>query len=169
MIFSQKALIEIVNYLPVDSKTLQLINGMGSKKIEQFGADILQMIQHYCDENNIKRGVIPLKTSSKKEKKPKIDSKKVSFEMFQSGKTINEIAKERELTINTIESHLAQYIKLGELDIKQFLRPEKLDKITSYFKTAESKSFGEAKSKLGDEVSYGELRMVLSYLESLEK
>ena len=42
-------------------------------------------------------------------------------------------------------------------------------KIMKYFKTAESKSFGEAKAKLGDDVSYGDLRMGLSYLESLEK
>lgn len=169
MIFSQKTLIELVNYLPVDSKTLQMINGMGSRKIEQFGSDILQMIQHYCDENEIERGEIPLKASSKKEKKPKEDTKKVSFDLFRKGKTIAEIATERALTINTIESHLAHYIKLGELGIHQFLSVEKLKKITDYFSGTENKSFGDAKASLGNEVSYGELRMGLSYLESLNR
>lgn len=169
MVFSQKTLIELVNYLPVDSKTLQLINGMGSRKIEQFGADILQIIQHYCDENEIERGEIPLKVITKKEKKPKEDTKKVSFELFRAGKTISEIAHERALTVNTIESHLAHYIKLGELDIHQFLSDEKLKKITDYFNESENKSFGEAKASLGNEVSYGELRMGLSFLESKKK
>jgi lambda repressor-like predicted transcriptional regulator len=169
MVFSQKALIELVNYLPTDSKSLQLINGMGAKKIEQFGADILQMIQHYCDENNIEKGEIPLKQNPGKIKKPKIDTKKVSFELFKSGKTMDEIAKERELSHNTIESHLAHYVKMGDLDIAQFLDEQKLRKIVDYFKNAQNKSFGEAKIFFGDEVSYGELRMGLSYMERLEE
>ena len=168
MVFSQKALIELVNYLPTDSPSLQLINGMGAKKIEQFGADIIQMIQHYCEENNIDKGEIPLKENPRKEKKPKIDTKKESFDLFKSGKTVAEIATERALTTNTIESHLAYYVGQGELDVKQFLSEEKLNKIVDYFNKAENKSFSEAKNHFGDEVSYGEMRMGLSYLESLK-
>jgi len=168
MIFSQKALIELVNYLPTDSFSMQLINGMGAKKIDQFGADILQMIQHYCDENNIEKGGIPLKNIPiKKKKEPKPDTKKVSFELYKSGKTIAEIAIERGFAQTTIESHLAHYVGLGELDVKQFLNEEKLNKIVAYFKSVENKGFGEAKTFFGDEVSYSELRMGMSYLESL--
>ena len=167
MVFSQKALIELVNYLPTDSFSLKLINGMGEKKIQQFGADILQMIQHYCDENNIEKERIPLKKITSKKKEPKPDTKKVSFELFKSGKTIAEISKERGFASGTIEIHLAHYVGLGELDVKQFLSNEKLERIVTYFKKTENKSFGEAKIFFGDEVSYGEMRMGLSYLESL--
>jgi hypothetical protein len=167
MVYSQKALIELVNYLPTDSFSLKLINGMGERKIGQFGVEIIQIIQHYCNENNIEKGEIPLKEIQSKKKEPKPDTKKVSFELFKSGKTVAEIAKERVLTQNTIENHLAYYVGLGELDIKQFLSEEKLKKIVAYFKTAENRSFSEAKTFFGDEVSYGEMRMVLSYLESL--
>jgi uncharacterized protein YpbB len=140
---------------------------MGEKKIEQFGADILQMIQHYCDENDIEKGEIPLKEIPSKKKEPKPETKKVTFELFKSGKTIAEISKERGLTPTTIESHLAHYVGLGEVDVKQFLNDEKLEKIVAYFKNTDNKSFGEAKLFFGDEVSYGEMRMGLSYLESL--
>lgn len=167
MVFSQKALVEMVNYLPVESATLELINGLGSKKIEQFGADIIQIIQLYCDENEVKRMEIPLKLAAKKEKKPKEDTKKVSFELYKAGKTVTEVATERGLSPNTIESHLAYYVGLGELDVSQFLDNEKLKKIVEYFKSTENKSFGLAKAEFGDVVSYSELRMGLSYLESL--
>lgn len=169
MVFSQKALIELVNYLPTDTATLRLINGMGVKKIEQFGFEIIQIIQHYCDENNIEKGNIPLKEVLSIKKEPKPDTKKISFELFKSGKSVAEIAKERALTQNTIENHLAHYVGLGKIDVKQFLNPEKLEKITAYFKTAENKSFSEAKIFFGDEVSYGEMRMALSYMESLSE
>jgi uncharacterized protein YpbB len=169
MVFSQKALVEMVNYLPTDSPSLQMINGMGAKKIEQFGADIIQMIQHYCNENNIEKGEIPLKTNHNKAKTPKIDTKKASFDLFKSGKTVAEIAQERGFATSTIESHLAHYVGLGELDVGQFLDEEKLKKIVDYFKSVENKSFGEAKTHFGDEVSYSELRMGLSYLEGLAR
>ncbi|GAB1453521.1 helix-turn-helix domain-containing protein [Draconibacterium sp.] len=167
MVFSQKALVELVNYLPIDSQTLQMINGMGEKKISQFGAEIIQMIQHYCNENNIDKGEIPLKANPAKTKTPKIDTKKASFDLYKSGKTVSEIAQERGFATSTIESHLAHYVGLGELDVKQFLDEEKLKKIVDYFKSVENKGFGEAKNHFGDEVSYSELRMGLSYLEVL--
>lgn len=169
MIFSQKVLYELANYLPTDSNSLKMINGLGSRKITLFGADIIGVIQHYCTENNIEKGEIPLREDSPKEKKPKVETKKVSFELFQSGKTLDEIAKERALTQNTIESHIAHYIKLGELEINQFVDEAKLKKVTEYFGKAETKSFGEAKAHFGAEVSYGELRMALSYLEREDK
>jgi len=166
MIFSQKALIEMVNYLPVESAALKLINGLGSKKIASFGADIIQMIQHYCNENDIENKEIPLKKAAKK--KPKVNSKKVSFEMFQSGKSIDEIASERGFAESTIEGHLAHYVGMGELSIALFVTEEKLKKITAHFKSTDNRSLGEAKSFFGDQMSYSELRFGLKYLEFLE-
>jgi hypothetical protein len=52
-IFSQKALYEMVNYLPTDKKSLLKINGIGQKKIAQFGVEIIEMIREYCEENGI--------------------------------------------------------------------------------------------------------------------
>jgi hypothetical protein len=169
MIFSQKVLYELVFYLPTDAVSLKLINGLGSRKINQFGADIIEIIKHYCTENNIEKGEIPLKEVAGKEKKAKVDTKKVSFELFQSGKSVEEIAKVRALTANTIENHLAHFIKLGELEVTKIIAKDKLDLITSHFEKTESKSFGEAKAHFGNDVSYGELRIALSYLESLTK
>ena len=166
MIFSQKSLIEMVNYLPTDSFSLQLINGLGKRKIEQFGVDIVQLIQNYCDENEIDKGEIPLKEDSKKKKEPKPDTKKVSLEIFQSGKTIEQIAKERGLVETTIASHLAHFVKEGEVDVLQFLSKEKLDKIVEYFKNTDNKSLSSARETLGEDFSYGDLRMGFSYLES---
>jgi uncharacterized protein YpbB len=94
-----------------------------------------------------------------------VDTKLLSFDLFNSGKSIEEIAKERVLSANTIEGHLAHYIKLGELEATRLVEEEKLEKIAEYFEKAEDKSFGAAKSHFGEEVSYGELRIGLSYWE----
>jgi len=166
MVFSQKSLIELVHYLPVDKASLKLINGMGSRKIERFGAEIIEEIRNYCGENKIDRGEIPLKENPKKEKKPKVDTKKLSLELYKSGKTVAEIAGERELTVNTIENHLAYFVKEGVLDVLDFVSQEKLDRMLKYFKNAKEPGLNVAYTALGEEFSYGDLRMGLSYLES---
>ncbi|KAA6302912.1 MAG: ATP-dependent DNA helicase UvrD2 [Candidatus Ordinivivax streblomastigis] len=57
-VFSQKALYELVNYLPVEGKTLAQINGIGPKKLQQFGAEIIEIIQEYCNEQKIEGKIV---------------------------------------------------------------------------------------------------------------
>ncbi|MDR1683111.1 MAG: AAA family ATPase [Candidatus Symbiothrix sp.] len=52
-IFSQKSLYELVHYLPTDKKALLKIHGIGEKKIEQFGAEMLEIIREYCQRKQI--------------------------------------------------------------------------------------------------------------------
>jgi GTPase SAR1 family protein len=54
-VFTQKALYELVNYLPVDGKSLRQINGIGPKKHKQFGAEIIEIIRDYCEKHKIER------------------------------------------------------------------------------------------------------------------
>jgi DNA replication protein DnaC len=53
-VFSQKALYEMVQFLPIDRKSLLKINGIGEKKISQFGEDIIEIIRQYCEEEGLK-------------------------------------------------------------------------------------------------------------------
>ena len=85
--------------------------------------------------------------------------------MYKNGMSIKEISTDRNLAPSTIESHLALGIRSGDLDIKSFIDDEKLNKAVAYFEGVEDKSFGIARGKLGDDFSYGELRMVTCYLE----
>ncbi|MDR2622172.1 MAG: HRDC domain-containing protein [Dysgonamonadaceae bacterium] len=49
-VFSQKALYEMVTYLPTNKKSLLEINGIGQKKIAQFGSEIIEIIKDYHGE-----------------------------------------------------------------------------------------------------------------------
>jgi hypothetical protein len=52
----------------------------------------------------------------------------------------------------------------GELDIIELIPLEKLERIKAHFVESGSTSITEAKGAMGDEVSYGELRMVMNYI-----
>ncbi len=46
--------------------------------------------------------------------------------MFLAGKTVTQISEERELSIATIEGHLAYFIGTGELSISKLVDPDKI-------------------------------------------
>lgn len=166
-VISRKAMFGIADLLPVSRNELLEINGIGQKKVKQYGEELLEMISNYIRDNNISKTVdeSPL-VIKKKEKKP--DSKVLSYELFKEGKKIPEIAQERGLAVSTIEGHLSYFVGSGELPVEKLLSPEKLAKIKEYFIETEDLSLGPAKTVLGDEVSWGELRFVIRHLE-LEK
>ena len=85
--------------------------------------------------------------------------------MFQSGKTIEEIAAERVMVTSTIEGHLSHFIGLGTLEISHFLPMEQVEEISQYFMEHQTTATGGAKSHFEDKYSFGQLKMVLKHLE----
>jgi superfamily II DNA helicase RecQ len=53
MILPQKTMVTLVNFLPQSMVSLKTVKGMGNKKADQFGPDLLEIIQSYCQEKNI--------------------------------------------------------------------------------------------------------------------
>ncbi len=112
------------------------------------------------------------KQSSKKdttEKKEKIDTKKVTFDLYKRGMTIEDIAIERKMVTLTIEGHLAYYAGLGLIDVKKFVNEEKMNNIITVSKTLDTTLFGPIKQSLGDEYSYSEIRFAMAYHQNSKK
>lgn len=173
MVLPQKTMYDLAEYMPVTLRELRGIKGMGKKKIATYGPEIIGIIRNYLQVNHLDKieeelpdadAELPDDKPERKPKKEKGQTQRLSFEMYQQGKTIEEIARERSLSITTIESHLARYVAAGDLKIEQFVPDEKLRVISAFFLETGSHSLSEAREVLGDEYSFGELRMVLNYL-----
>jgi hypothetical protein len=163
-ILPTKTLADITLHLPVTQQALKAIKGIGKAKLSQFGAALLQIVQDYCAANNIAMAAPDL--PGEVEKLPKVDSKTVSFDLFQSGKTLDEIAAERGFVRSTIEGHLAHFVELGELDIHKLMPAEDIRAISDYFADHPGVLSSEAKAHFGEKYSYGEIKMVIAHLKS---
>ncbi len=122
-------------------------------------------LQRVVPVNKLKRekGSKPQrKAKPKKENKEKIDTKAVSFDLYQNGKTIEEIATERSLSRTTIEGHLAHYVRLGTLGVKNFISPQRLQAIRKLVDELETVNLAPLKEELDDSYSYTEIRMAVS-------
>jgi hypothetical protein len=132
-------------------------------------------VPHVVDEKRTLAGsdiVSKRAKSSKKEsttgdKTPKVNTKELSLNLYKEGKTIAEISIERNLSSTTIEGHIAYYISIGELDINQFVTAGKLDIIVEAINNHSEKTLTPIKESLGDEYTYGEIKMAIAYLEHL--
>jgi hypothetical protein len=92
----------------------------------------------------------------------RVDTKKMSFDLFREGKTVKEIAKERELTVSTIETHLAHFIGTGEIDLFDLVGKTKVNRIRQALEKVNSHSLKDVKQHLGRTVTYGEIKMVMA-------
>jgi len=168
MIIPQKTMVTLANLVPQSTRALRQIKGMGNRKSEKYGAEILGIIVSYCGKENIEAPEIPL-TEKKKEKKVKEETKKISYGLFREGKTIQQIADERKLSVTTIEQHLAYYVGTGEIPVSEFVSQEITDLIAGCFEGTEELRIGPVKEALGDRVSWSEIRFVASHLSFLRK
>jgi len=114
-----------------------------------------------------KEDLYPSKTSVNKKtstirKKDKTPTAEISFKLFREGKTIEEIAKERGFVKSTIEGHLCKYVENGDIDILKLLEKEKIDRILARYEKG-IEGLGELKNDLGNDISYGEIKLALAW------
>jgi RecA/RadA recombinase len=100
--------------------------------------------------------------------KPNVNSAWESKLLFDKGISLTNIASVRGLAVTTIEGHIAQFIKTGDVNIKKMVSDEKVCAIQAAFQELQTTSLTAVKEKLGDDFSYGEIRMVFNYMEYLK-
>jgi F0F1-type ATP synthase delta subunit len=59
MILPQKTMVTLVNYLPKSVRDLKKVKGMGAKKTEKYGEEILDLITSYCTGKNVESSEMP--------------------------------------------------------------------------------------------------------------
>jgi len=166
MILPVKTIVSLASFLPHSQSALKQVKGMGKKKSEKFGGELLEIIISYCTKANIEPPLETL-TEKKNPKKIKEETKKISYDLFREGRSISQIAGERKLSTNTIEEHLAYYVGTGEIPVNKFVSPELIDMILSHFEGSEDLRMGPVKESLGDKVSWSDIKFVVNHIKFL--
>jgi DNA-directed RNA polymerase subunit F len=167
-VLHQRILIQIVVCLPDNTADLRKINGVGKKTIEKYGEELVELVLAYRKKHGIEKVVLPeLKKLPEEKESQHSDTKQTSFDMFNKGLTIALIAQERGLVRSTIEGHLSFFVEKGKLDINKLLSPEKQQAVEKELAVDHNNSLSGVKNALGDDYSYGEIKMMLAYQKHL--
>ncbi len=168
LVAGSQTLQEITRYLPQTLSELRKISGFGDAKIEKYGQRFLDLVISYSKENNLD-SLIHEKSPKRERKtvrgtkKTKPDTKSESFRLFNEGKSIEQIAGERNLAISTIESHLTHYVASGVIPVEKLISREKLSLIEAALEGYEGVGVMSIKEKLGNDISFGEIRLVMAW------
>lgn len=163
VIFSDQTLKDMCAKMPRNDSKLLTVKGIGEHKLVKYGSHFLQAVQHFIDENpnyaeTIKTEVV---SERKKSGKASANSHLETYEMYKQGIDLNEIAKERDLSRQTIENHLIRSFEDGmEVDWQSFVPKEYESLIETAVQNAEG-GLKSIKEQLPNEVSYFMIRAYL--------
>ena len=175
IVFSDASLKQMAREFPLDAESILGISGVGLNKLERYGNSFIDVISKYVKENNIS---VPEKTNSSKKllkadsfndecpDKKKEDTRIITYNLYKSGKSINEIATERNLTKNTIENHLIACYELGmDIDIEKDIHTDFENDIIKVINDLGTEKLRPLKDALPDTVSYLDIRYYIAKMK----
>lgn len=87
-----------------------------------------------------------------------------TLSLYKEGNSLEEIALKRGLSLGTIETHIARLIEQGDVPISAFCSENEIREIKAHIDLG-IQSASELKERLGENISYGKIRMVQAYLK----
>ena len=122
VIFSDASLKDMEQKKPTTMEGFSKISGVGKAKLEKYAAAFIKIIAKHQDGNATK-----LPTHQK------------SYNLFQEGLSITQIAHKRGITENTVYTHLIKINEMGTpLDLHQFINSSEILKIQQAKKVLEN-------------------------------
>lgn len=182
VVMYDRTLAELANALPERTSELDSIHGLGPVKIEKYGQALLDVIHSSRNASNSRFDSIAKETEApilehvkkKKENKEKEKKEKtwvITYKMYKEGKTVMQIAQERSLTETTILGHLARYVESGDIDVHKLVSDDVIEKVSEYMSSRNGGAVAikEVFEYFNETISYGDIRLVLSYLNSMNQ
>lgn len=119
------------------------------------------LLELESEEESFQDVIKLLKKDVKKEPKEKKRSTfEITLDMLEEGYTAAEIARTRQLSKTTINTHFVNLIKAEKIELSDVMEEARIREIETYFEEYEGNSLTPLKEKLGDKVSWDELKLV---------
>lgn len=119
--------------------------------------------QSFAKKTEVKKDKSPYT----QEKKPKIPSHQITYNMFRDNMSIEEIALERNLTNNTIESHLAEHVESGEIKYTELIEEETFQLIKKAAETLKTYRLNPIKEVISNDYSYSDIKVTISAMRAM--
>ncbi len=125
------------------------------------------MIQAYCDSNSVEIRERPKEdeismTPDSIENQSKMGSHEITYEMYQQGQSLLEIANERGVTMNTIIGHLIRCNQEEKIvDWSGFIEKEKEEEILRAIESEGLDALKPIKIALPETFTYEDIKIVI--------
>lgn len=167
---------DVSTYLPLSIQHLQQLSGFGKAKAEKYGNEIISMVKAYCSQHNLETNIELKSASPKRQRKEptaeredgKIPSAVISMNLYREGKTIADIATERTLAASTIEGHLTNFVKTGDIKVDAFADESIVKVIAECLVGNPGKLHSDVRVLLNNQYSFAQIKAVANYMWWME-
>jgi len=173
-VFSNKTLEMIAAVRPTNRMQMLGVSGVGEAKYEKFGDQVIDVIKIYASDFGIADDEIytPVQgstnTSSNNASGAKsADTLAATYELYQRGFSVTEIARERGLVEDTISSHLLKLADQGrKIELDQLVDAESVSRVSQIldYQDEESPKLKSIYYALDEELSYTQIKCALAIL-----
>ncbi len=169
VVFPDTSLRAMAQQRPQSRSHFAQLPGIGSSKLEAYFTPFTDEIRSYCELHDIPMDLEPEpgsepKKSTAASKPPPIlmpHTRVQTLTLYQQGLSIEKIAKERNLTMSTVISHLAELIEAGEhVDVEPLIPTGHYQNVVNAIDQIGGTALKPIKEFLGDQYSYDEIRLV---------
>jgi PIF1-like helicase/Helix-turn-helix domain len=142
-----------------ENLTDPFIRNYRAQKIESIKENLRSTNNHVIIEEEDNDDFSYYVKKPKKSKENKISTYQITHELWIQKKSLEDIALERKLTVNTIQGHMARLIEEGHVSMTEILSDETIRSLDRLFSDYEGGSLSEMKERAGEDFSFGELRI----------
>ncbi|CAA7389756.1 helix-turn-helix domain-containing protein [Chryseobacterium fistulae] len=143
----------------------------GAKGLKQYNEEFRVWLEDIEEYLNSLKEIHLLETKLLEEKNnkeismkvAKVPSQVLTFQLFEQGKTIAEIALERGLVKETVIGHLAKFAEQGLLDISRVITSDKIKAFENEFNKNVHETLTEWKNSLPSNFEFNEIRILLNH------
>lgn len=160
-VLKTKAMIAIANEHPKNAKELSGIPSFGKKGLARYGLELLGLL-------GVPAGDLlpasPLKEEQASAKPVKERTNEHSLRLYQEGLSIDDIARQRNLKPSTIKTHLASFLRSGEVNVFDLVPREHFVRISDYLKAhprSGNVTLSELRLQIGEDISFDDLRLTM--------
>ncbi|AMK77878.1 MULTISPECIES: DNA helicase RecQ [Methylomonas] len=154
VIFHDATLMAMVDARPRNHQQLSMLSGIGQRKLELYGDEFLAVLAQFDDEPAVSA----------------TDTVAESLDLFRLGYSVEQVAKQRSLSEDTIYNHMAKSLELGLVALGDVLSlsPAEVSEIEAVLLSLPEEQRNALKpvyEQLGGAYSYGVLRCVRAALQ----
>ena len=156
VIMTDVALRSIAKFRPTTDRNLIRIKGIGTKKLKDYGDEIISIVSDYCDNSDVEADIV--KTSSSM--KQKNTTKERAFEMFARGSSIEEVVYATLRTESTVCSYLVDYIKRNRIsDPSDWIDRESFEQVRKVVRQEKKKAIKFLFEYFDGEIPYAVIKI----------
>ncbi|MFY1046972.1 helix-turn-helix domain-containing protein [Chryseobacterium sp. GP-SGM7] len=143
----------------------------GAKNLKQYNEELRNWLEDIEEYLNSLKEIYLLETKLLDEKNDKeismkiakVPSQVLTFQLFEQGKTISEIALERGLVKETVIGHLAKFAEQGLLDISRVITSDKIKTFQEIYHKNPKENLTDWKTALPNNFEFNEIRILINH------